>query len=69
MGHDRKPHTRRYPIRADGTRRPGRVNVNGAHVNDSDGDGGAACGCCLVVVIAIGYAVHACYTWIVNLFS
>jgi len=41
----------------NGYRRPGRVSVNGAYVNDSSGGGGdpggAACGCCLIAFIAL----------------
>jgi len=54
MAHRRKPHKRRYPIRQDGTRKPGYVDVNGSDVNDaSEGDGGAACGCCLIIIIMV----------------
>lgn len=54
MGHDRRPHTRRYPRRSDGTRNPGRVRVNGSRVNDPDGDGEGACCCVMVLIVLVG---------------
>lgn len=42
--HKRKSHSRRYPKRQDGYRKPGRVSVNGSDVS---GEG------CLIWIIAI----------------
>jgi len=47
----RRPHQRRYPIRKDGTRRYGKVDVRGASVN-----GGAGC---LLLFVALATAVLA----------
>lgn len=66
MGHNRKPHTRKYPLRADGTRKPGRVSVNGAYVSESSGgDGGG--GCCLLIIIIAGVILFKAYHWIANM--
>ncbi len=70
MGHDRKPHTRRYPKRRDGTRRPGMVSVNGSQVNpDIDGDGGGACGCCLLILIGLFFGAQWLWQTVVEMLN
>jgi len=70
MGHDRKPHTRRFPRQLDGYRKPGRVNVKGSHVNDSGSDdGGAGCCCCVGVLLVLVAAASQVADWAKSLFE
>lgn len=69
MGHDRRAHTRRYPM-INGYRKPGRVSVRGAHVNDSEGSpADAACGCCLLTAVGLVVLGAMLVNWIKDIFN